>query len=112
MQPERSALQMDKYNTIVFPVLVCTSEPHDLLYLSPDPLPHIVPRATSRYLSLVWFVRSWSSGPSIYDVHKKITCFTPPVHMRPHMPDPPPPLWTSTHGRHEIHTALLKWLVQ
>src|SRR6218665_3001356 len=24
---------------------------------------------------------------------------------------PPPPLWTSTHGRHEIHTALLKWLV-
>src|SRR6218665_2342901 len=25
---------------------------------------------------------------------------------------PPSPLWTSTHGRHEIHTALLKWLVQ
>ena len=25
---------------------------------------------------------------------------------------PLPPLWTSTHGRHEIHTALLKWLVQ
>ena len=23
-----------------------------------------------------------------------------------------PPLWTSTHGRHEIHTALLKRLVQ
>src|SRR6218665_3396953 len=23
----------------------------------------------------------------------------------------PSPLWTSTHGRHEIHTALLKWLV-
>ena len=25
---------------------------------------------------------------------------------------PPPPLWTSTRGRHEIHTALLKRLVQ
>src|SRR6218665_1052783 len=23
-----------------------------------------------------------------------------------------PPLWTSTRGRHEIHPALLKWLVQ
>src|SRR6218665_989313 len=34
----------------------------------------------------------------------------PPVHMRPHGPDPPP-LWTSTRGRHEIHTALLKRLV-
>ena len=34
----------------------------------------------------------------------------PPVHMRPHGSDPP--LWTSTRGRHEIHTALLKWLVQ
>ena len=37
----------------------------------------------------------------------------PPVHMRPHEPDPlPSPLWTPTRGRHEIHTALLKWLVQ
>src|SRR6218665_2993626 len=54
---------------------------------------------------------SVGKGPSIYDIHKKITFFTPPVHMRPHGPDPPPPLWTSTHGRHEIHTALLKWLV-
>ena len=37
-----------------------------------------------------------------------------PVHMRPHGPDPPSPLWTSTCSRHEndeIHTALLKWLV-
>jgi len=34
----------------------------------------------------------------------------PPVHMHPHGPDPP--LWTSTRGRHEIHTALLKRLVQ
>ena len=25
---------------------------------------------------------------------------------------PPSPLWTSTRGSHEIHTALLKWLVQ
>ena len=24
----------------------------------------------------------------------------------------PSPLWMSTYGRHEIHTALLKWLVQ
>ena len=31
----------------------------------------------------------------------------PPVHMG----RTPSPLWTSTHGRHEIHTALLKWLV-
>src|SRR6218665_191312 len=30
-------------------------------------------------------------GPSIYDVHKKITFLTPPVHMRPHGPDPLPP---------------------
>src|SRR6218665_328480 len=43
---------------------------------------------------------------------QKITFLIPPVHMRPHGPDPPPPLWTSTHGRHEIHTALLKWLVR
>ena len=35
----------------------------------------------------------------------------PPVHMRPHGPDPPP-LVDATRGRHEIHTALLKWLVQ
>ena len=46
--------------------------------------------------------------PSIYDVHKKITFLTP---LCPHGPDPLP-LWTSTRGRHEIHTALLKWLVQ
>ena len=32
----------------------------------------------------------------------------PPVHMR----RTPSPLWTSTYGRHEIHTALLKRLVQ
>ena len=35
-----------------------------------------------------------------------------PVHMRSHEPDPPTPLWTSTCGRHEIHIALLKQLVQ
>jgi len=32
--------------------------------------------------------------------------------VRPHKPDAPPPLWTSTCGRHEIHVALLKQLVQ
>ena len=32
--------------------------------------------------------------------------------MRPHEPDPLPPLWTSTSGRHDIHIALLKRLVQ
>ena len=44
---------------------------------------------------LWWFIilrpYTWSSlkGPSIYDVHKKISFFTPsPVHMRPHLPDP------------------------
>ena len=50
-------------------------------------------------------------GSSIYDVQKN-RVFDPPVHMRPHGPDPPPPLWTSTRGWHEIHNALLKWLVQ
>ena len=34
-----------------------------------------------------------------------------PVHMRPHKSDPLP-LWKSTWGRHEIHIALLKRLVQ
>src|SRR6218665_1415279 len=29
-----------------------------------------------------------------------------------HMGRTPSPLWTSTRGRHEIHTTLLKWLVQ
>ena len=37
--------------------------------------------------------------------------FSLPAHKRPHEPDPLP-LWTSTCGRHEIHIALLKWLVQ
>src|SRR6218665_2055375 len=53
-------------------------------------------------------------GPSIYDIHKKITFLTPPPPC-PHASTwagPPSPLWTSTHGRHEIHTALLKRLVQ
>ena len=44
----------------------------------------------------------------------KISGFWPPplVHMRPHDQDPHTPLWTSTYGRHEIHIALLKRLVQ
>src|SRR6218665_3915596 len=43
---------------------------------------------------------------------KKITFLTP-LPTCVHRPDPPSPLlWTSTHGLHEIHTALLKWLVQ
>src|SRR6218665_81592 len=50
-------------------------------------------------------------GLSIYDVHKKITTPLPCPHAST-WAGPPPPLWTSTHGRHEIHTALLKWLVQ
>jgi len=41
---------------------------------------------------------------------QKIGFLTPsPVHMHSHEPDP---LWTSTCGRHEIHIALLKRLVQ
>src|SRR6218665_607739 len=36
----------------------------------------------------------------------------PPVHRRPYGPDPLSPLWTSTRGRHEIHIAFLKRLVQ
>ena len=35
--------------------------------------------------------------------------FDPPAPV--HMGRFPSPLWTSTHGRREIHTALLKWLV-
>src|SRR6218665_2161323 len=45
-------------------------------------------------------------GPSIYDVHKKIAFLTP---LCPHASTwARPPVWTSTHGQHEIHTALLK----
>ena len=49
-------------------------------------------------------------GPSIYDVHKKSRFWPPSTCV--HMGRTPSPLWTSTHGRHEIHTVLLKWLVQ
>jgi len=35
-----------------------------------------------------------------------------PVHMHPHEPDLPSPLWMSTCHRHEIHIALQKQLVQ
>src|SRR6218665_2504037 len=40
--------------------------------------------------------------------------FDPPYPLSTclYMGQTPSPLWTSTHGRHEIHTALLKWLVQ
>src|SRR6218665_2366727 len=56
---------------------------------------------------------STSKESSIYDVQKnQVFDPPPPVHMGPHGPGPPPPLWTSTHGRQEIHTALLEWLVQ
>ena len=41
----------------------------------------------------------------------KISYPIPPVHMRPHGPDPPTPLVDVHTRRHEIHTALLKWLV-
>src|SRR6218665_962706 len=44
---------------------------------------------------------------------KKITFLTPlPLSTCVHMGRTPSPLWTSTHGRHEIHTVLLKWLVR
>src|SRR6218665_1649412 len=52
----------------------------------------------------------WHKGSSIYDVHKKIRFLTTLLPC-PYGPTPSP-LWTSTRGRHEIHTALLKWLVQ
>src|SRR6218665_1621961 len=56
-------------------------------------------------------------GPSIYDVHKKITFLNPPppVHMRPHGPDPLPPCGhphTVDMKYTPQRTALLKWLVQ
>ena len=51
-----------------------------------------------------------SKGSSIYEAHKKIRFLTSllPVHMS----RTPSPLRTSTCGRHEIHIALLKLLVQ
>src|SRR6218665_4188040 len=59
------------------------------------------------------FYRSNHKGSSNYDVHKKIGFLTPPpLSTCVHMGGTPSPLWTSTRGRHEIHTALLKWLVQ
>src|SRR6218665_3661773 len=48
--------------------------------------------------ALLWgypFVTSTKN--QVFDPH-------PPVHMRPHGPDPSP-LWTSTLNRHEIHTV-------
>ena len=47
-------------------------------------------------------------GPSIYDVHKKLR-FLPPLPLST-WAGPPSPL-VDVHT-HEIHTALLKWLVQ
>ena len=45
---------------------------------------------------------------------KKSRLWSPPLSACVHMGRtlPLPPLWTSTHGRHETHNALLKWLVQ
>src|SRR6218665_373869 len=43
-------------------------------------------------------------GPSIYDVHKNHVFDPPPLSTCVHMVRTPSPLWTSTHGRHEIHT--------
>ena len=47
-------------------------------------------------------------GPSIYDVRKKIRVLIPPTLSRHASTLAGPPLWTSTRGRHEINTALLK----
>ena len=59
----------------------------------------------------------WSSGMAVVlgAIHlwrpQKITFLIPsPCPHASTWADPP--LWTSTHGRHEIRTALLKWLVQ
>jgi len=49
-------------------------------------------------------------GPSIYDVHKNL--IFEPLSTYVQMNQTPSPLWTSTCGRHEIHIALLKRLVQ
>src|SRR6218665_2973379 len=49
---------------------------------------------------------TFDKGLLIYDVHKKITFLTPSPHAST-WAGPPPPLWTSTHGQLEIHTALL-----
>ena len=48
---------------------------------------------------------------AIYDVHKRIR-FWPPLSTSVHLSLTHFPLWTSTCGRHEIHIALLKRLVQ
>src|SRR6218665_3234532 len=91
---------------------VCLLTPFQICcFLSPDIFKHfftstILPQCTQDTLKTSY--KNQIKGPSIYDVHKKITFLTPSP--CPHGPDHP--LWTSTHGRHEIHTALLKWLVQ
>src|SRR6218665_1939870 len=48
-------------------------------------------------------------GSSIYDIHKNLVFDPLPLSTWAGLPYP---LWRSTRGRHEIHTALLKWLVQ
>ena len=53
-------------------------------------------------------LRRWpNKGPSIYDVYKKITFLTPPpVHMRPHGPDTPPPVDFHTRSTWNTHRSL------
>jgi len=43
---------------------------------------------------------------------KKSGLWPLPLSTCVHVGRTPSPLWTSTRGRHEIHIALLKWLVQ
>src|SRR6218665_580177 len=54
--------------------------------------------------------RQQNSLGVIHNTYTKNQVFDPPPPV--HMGWTPSPLWTSTRGRHEIHTALLKWLVQ
>src|SRR6218665_2800549 len=51
-------------------------------------------------------LKACNKGSSIYDVQKnRVFHIFPSVHSRPHGPDLPSHLWTSTRGRHEIHTS-------
>src|SRR6218665_1326470 len=49
-------------------------------------------------------------GPSIYDVHKKITFLTPlpPLHLPPHGAGPPPPPRAAPHRPQEKQTPPFK----
>ena len=67
------------------------------------PLPHRIELNSSFHMELL------RGHPFMMSTKNQVFDPLPPLST---WAGPPPPLWTSTRGRHEIHTALLKWLVQ